>query len=85
MSELVLHIQHLDNPHVDCCYADGNRMRLDDYISVINTPENSPATSAASILGTVYPEAAFLEAFAPQDDQSKPKATAKTTATLGFA
>lgn len=51
-------------------HADGNKMRLDDYISVTSIPETSPPTSAASLLGTVYPEAAFLEAFAPQGNQS---------------
>lgn len=40
-------------------------MCLDDYISVTETPEASPTTSAASLLGTVYSEAAFLAAFAP--------------------
>ena len=46
-------------------------MRLDDYIDVTSTTENSPVTSAASLLGTVYSEATFLEAFAPQDTHSK--------------
>ena len=48
-------------------------MRLEDYISVTSPRETCPATSATfatSLLGTVYPEAAFLEAFAPQDSQS---------------
>lgn len=40
-------------------------MCLDDYINLTETPEASPATSAASLLGTVYSEAAFLAAFAP--------------------
>lgn len=63
-------IAWLQDPLNDCWHADGNNMRLDDYISVTSTPGNSPVTSASSLLGTVYPEAAFLEAFAPQDNQS---------------
>ena len=44
-------------------------MRLDDYISITDTSD-SPVTSAISLLGTVYTEAYFLEAFAPLDNQS---------------
>lgn len=43
-------------------------MCLDDYISVTETPEASPTPSAASLLGTVYSEAAFLAAFVPTQD-----------------
>ena len=42
-------------------------MRLDEYINMTDTPDISATSTAASLLGTVYSEAAFLTAFAPQN------------------
>lgn len=50
--------------------ADGNTMRLNDYISMTDTPQVSSSTSVAALLGTVYSETAFLEAFSPSTAQN---------------
>lgn len=45
-------------------------MRLNDYISMTDTPQVSSSTSVAALLGTVYSETAFLEAFSPSTAQN---------------
>ncbi|KAL3153728.1 hypothetical protein ABBQ32_013322 [Trebouxia sp. C0010 RCD-2024] len=64
-------------PTYQCIVAsDGTRMRLDDYINVTDTPETSSASTAATLLGTVYSEAAFLKAFASQNTPISEEAAA---------
>lgn len=45
-------------------------MRLDDYIDMTDTSQTDFTSSAASLLGTVYTETEFLNAFAPATNQS---------------
>ncbi len=55
-------LSHANRKLTISCTADGATMRLQDYISMTATA-NHHDPSAASLLGTVYTEKAFLEKF----------------------
>jgi len=62
------------------CIADGATMRLQDYISMTATA-NHHNPSAASLLGTVYTEKAFLERFLlqPANPSTQPQQSLATS------
>ncbi len=55
-------LSHVNQKLTISCTADGATMRLQDYISM-TAAANHHNPSAASLLGTVYSETAFLERF----------------------
>jgi hypothetical protein len=55
-------LSHANQKLIIICTADGATMRLQDYISM-TAAANHHNPSAASLLGTVYTEKAFLEKF----------------------
>jgi len=55
-------LSYVDQKVTISCTADGATMRLQDYISM-SASACHPNSSAASLLGIVYTETAFLERF----------------------